>query len=160
MTNSAVFKYNQSLDVLQGKHAPKDFALSFRLNAEAAAEGYKDAILAMGWFYLNGTGVPGDIQKAKEWYKKSARTGNASAMYSLGEIAYGEGDYTAAKKWFDRAKEKNHAGSRYMLGKMYWKGCGVSQDKKLARKLISEAAQEKYPLAGRVIRFISRRRKN
>ncbi len=159
MTNNAIIKYNKSLDALHGNHMPQDLDLSFRLNQEAAEEGHKDAILAMGWFYLNSTpSIPRNVAKAKEWYKKSARLGEPRAMYSLGETAFYEDDYTTAKAWFLRALDKEHVGSHYMLGKMYWKGLGVSEDRKMARKHITEAATKGYKKASRVIRFITRKK--
>ena len=88
--------YNQSLNYLYEKGVQKDFKKSFHLNAEAAKSGHHDATLAMGWFYLNACGVLEDIDKAKFWYKKSARQGDSRAMFSLGQIAYFEYDYKNA----------------------------------------------------------------
>ena len=158
MSGAAIYKYNQSLEALHGLHAAKNLGLSFRLNEEAAEEGYHDAILAMGWYYLNGCGVSRNKEKAKEWYKKSARSGEVRAMYSLGEIAFYECDYITAKTWFDRAIHKGHTGSHYMLGKMYWMGRGVQLDRKMAIRLISIAAKKNYPKARRAIRFLTRKK--
>jgi TPR repeat protein len=60
---------------------------AFRLNTIAAENGMHDAVLAMGWFYLNGVGVKANQQEATRWYKKSARQGHPRAMFSLGYIA-------------------------------------------------------------------------
>lgn len=156
MSNPGVWKYNESLDALQGEGRRKDEALAFRLNAEAAAEGYGDAILAMGWFYLNGVGTARDLAQAEVWYKRSARAGEMKAMYSLGEMAFAEHDYGSARVWLERAQVKGHAGSYYLLGKMYWRGCGVPLDRKRARRLITEAARRGYEQARRIERFLSK----
>jgi TPR repeat protein len=62
--------YNQSLDYLKGKGVPRDETKAYALNAEAAEFGDRDAVLAMGWFYLNGIGVEQDFDKAEYWYRR------------------------------------------------------------------------------------------
>ena len=64
--NHAIWRYNLSLDYLKGKNVPKDDEKSFTLNAEAARLGHREAILAMGWYYLGGVGVERDYEKARK----------------------------------------------------------------------------------------------
>src|SRR6188508_2926613 len=92
--SKAISLYSQSLDCLQGHGIVKDEQRAFKLNAEAAQSGHADAVLAMGWFYLNGVGVVRDIERARKWYRDSARRGDTRAMFSLGQIAYDERDYS------------------------------------------------------------------
>ena len=158
-TSDAIWRYNLSLDYLQGKTLPQDDAKSFELNAEAARLGHRDAILAMGWYYLNGAGVVQDYEKAGKWYRKSARHGEPRAMFSLGQIAYLERDFVESLSWFKRAAGAGHARSLYWIGKHYWFGRGVDPDKKAAMKLLHQAAGKKVIAATRVLRFLSRRRK-
>jgi uncharacterized protein len=146
--------YNQSLDYLQGDGVSKDEVRSFALNAEAANEGHADAVLAMGWFYLNGVGVERDVERARKWYRKSARRGEPRAMFSLGQIAYNERDFSDALVWFTRASQAGHTRSLYWLGKLYWRGHGVTQDGKRALGLFHRAASSKDPEARRVLRFL------
>jgi TPR repeat protein len=128
---------------------------AFALNLRASEQGMHDAVLAMGWFYLNGVGVEADEEEALRWYRKSARQGEPRAMFSLGYIAYVQRDFSEALSWFTRAIEKGHDRSKYWIGKMYWRGQGVSQDRKRARALFSEAASKKVTEAQRAIRFLS-----
>ncbi len=54
-----------------------------------------------------------DKTKAKEYYEKAAKLGNATAMYNLGIMAGDAKDYEQAKKWFiasEKAGEKNATG--------------------------------------------------
>ena len=162
MTSSQLtLLYNESLDLFLGDGVAKDERRAFALNAEAAHGGYSDAVLAMGWFYLNGVGVERDIDQATKWYRKSARRGHPKAMFSLGEIAYHEKDFPEALIWFSRASEAGHVRSLYWLGKLYWRGQGVGQgvgqDKKKARRLFHRAASSKVLEAQRVLRFWGRR---
>jgi TPR repeat protein len=149
--------YNRSLKSLDGQGAPQDPKEAFRLNSQAAESGMRDAVLAMGWFYLNGVGVEQDIEQARRWYRKSARQGDCKAMFSLGQMAYDEQDFADADVWFRRAIDKGHARSFFWLGKLYWRGSGVSEDRKQAMTLFQKAAANKVPEARRVLRFLSRK---
>jgi uncharacterized protein len=149
----AAHLYNQSLDLWLGHGVAPDQERSFTLNAEAAQRGHADAVLAMGWFYRYGIGVRADIEKAKKWYRESARRGEPKAMFSLGKIAYHEGDFSDALQWLTRAAEAGHALSLYWCGKLYWRGHGVERDQKQAKRLFHQAATRKVAEAQRLLRF-------
>jgi uncharacterized protein len=149
--------YNRSLESLTGQRAREDAHKSFMLNSQAAESGMRDAVLAMGWFYLNGVGVERDAEQARRWYRKSARQGDSRAMFSLGQMAYDEQDFADAQVWFRRASEKGHARSSFWLGKLYWRGNGVPKDRKQAMELFQNAAGNKVPEARRALRFLSRK---
>jgi TPR repeat protein len=146
---AAFAPYNRSLNLLDN-----DDAEAFRLNEIAAEDGMHDAVLAMGWFYLNGAGVEANTTEAVRWYRKSARQGEPKAMFSLGYIAYKNGDYPEALKWFELALKKNHHRSNFWIGKMYWRGQGVKMDRKCAQRFFAQAAAKKVAEAQRTIRFL------
>jgi len=148
--------YNQSLDLLEGQKIPKDEKRSFEVNAEAAEAGYHDAVLAMGWYYLNGVGVSKDVDEARRWYRKSARQKEPRAMFSLGRIAYDDRSFEEALEWFQAAKDHGHVRSTYWLAKLYWRGLGIRQDRRVAEGLIQDAAKRQDPEARRALRFLSR----
>lgn len=155
--NYPSYLYNRSLESLTGQHAQEDAHKSFILNSRAAESGMRDAVLAMGWFYLNGVGVEQDTEQARRWYKKSARQGDSRAMFSLGQMAYDDKDFADAEVWFRRASDKGHARSLFWIGKLYWRGCGVSEDRKEAMRFFQKAGANKVPEARRVLRFLSRK---
>src|SRR5262245_25531929 len=150
--------YNRSLAYLDGKGVAKDEAKAFSLNAEAAQLRYREAVLAMGWFYLNGVGVERDLEKAQSWYRKSARHGDVRAMFSLGQMAYDQRSYGDALAWFTRAAEKGHPRSLYWLGKLHWHGRGVTQNKRQGMAFFQQAARKKVREAQRTLRFLSKPR--
>jgi uncharacterized protein len=141
--------YNRSLRLIDNNDAE-----AFRLNQIAAEDGMHDAVLAMGWFYLNGVGVKADKDEAIRWYRRSARQGEPRAMFSLGYIAYLRKDYSEALKWFEQALRKNHHRSGFWLGKMHWRGQSVDRDRKRAQSYFVQAAQKKVVEARRAIRFL------
>jgi TPR repeat protein len=142
--------YNRSLRLLDNNDEE-----AFRLNRIAAEAGMHDAVLAMGWFYLNGAGVEPSEGEAIRWYRKSARQGEPRAMFSLGYIAYVRRDYSDALIWFERAAKKNHYRSLFWIGKMCWRGQGVERDRKRAGSYFAQAAQRKVEEAQRAIRFLA-----
>jgi TPR repeat protein len=148
--SDGVREYNQSLLKLDS-----DEEEAFRLNAIAASKGMHDAVLAMGWFYLNGCGVEADLEEAISWFKKSARQGEPRSLFSLGQIAFDRGDFAEALQWLNMAIAKGHSRSKYYLGKLYWRGQEVVQDRKTARRLFSEAAADNVRAARRVERYLS-----
>ena len=148
--------YNQSIASLKGQGVPLDEACAFSLNAEAAREGHADAVLAMGWFHLGGIGISRDVQKARDWYRKSARRGEPRAMFSLGYMAFRDHDWADALQWFKRASDAGHKRSLYWLGKLHWRGHGVPRDQKRAMRLFHQAATHKEEEAQRAIRFLTR----
>ena len=150
--------YQRSLDALEGHGVTRDDVESFRFNVEAADLGYHDAILAMGWFYLNGIGTPQDLDLARVWYTKSARTGEPIAMFSLGQIAYAAREWEAALRWLTMAAEKGHVRSLFWIGKMMWRGNGIERDKKEAMALFRRAADARVPEAKRALRCLSKNR--
>lgn len=150
--------YNESLDLLNGDGVPKNERRAFALNAEAAHGGHGDAVLAMGWFYLNGVGIERDIERARKWYRESARRGEPKAMFSLGQIAYDEKDFSDALTWFTRASDAGHARSFYWMGKLYWRGDGVEKDRRRAMGCFHRAATNKVKEAQRLLRFFATRR--
>lgn len=77
-------------------------------------------------------------------------------MFSLGQMAYDERDYVDAEVWFRRASDKGHTRSLFWLGKLFWRGDGVSEDRKQAMALFQKAAANKVAEARRVLRFLSR----
>jgi TPR repeat protein len=102
MTEISDNSARRSLESLTGQHALEDAQKSLILNSQAAESGMKDAVLAMGWFYLNRVGVEQDVEQARRWYRQSARQGDSRAMFSLGQMAYDEQDFRDAQVWFRR----------------------------------------------------------
>lgn len=148
--------YNRSMELLGYWGDVRDEAEAFKFNQEAAQLGHSGAILAMGYFYLNGEGVEKNLELAEYWYKKAARDGEPRAMFSLGWMAYDALAYSHASRWFHRASKKGHTRSIYWLGKLAWRGHGVRQSSSQAFALFHSAARENDPEAIRVLRYLSR----
>jgi TPR repeat protein len=102
-----------------------------------------------------GTPAAKDLNKAIDWYLKSANQGNVEAQYNLGCI-YFNGKYVPeddakALKWFRKAAEQGHASAEYNLGSMYANGKGVEKDSVEAAKWCRKAAEQGNVYAQKVL---------
>lgn len=149
--NRAIWQYNTSLDYLRGIGATKDVARAFRWNRAAARSGYPDAVLAMGWFYHNGIGVERNLRRARLWYRRAARAKNASAQFSLGQLAYDDDEFVEAAVWFRQAVRRRHPRAGYYLARLYLDGRGVRRNVATASKLLSDAVRYELPEAKRLL---------
>ena len=60
-----------------------------------------------------------DKRRAKEYYEKAAKLGNATAMYNLGIMAGDNKDYEKAKEWFIAAEKAGEKNASRMICSMY-----------------------------------------
>jgi TPR repeat protein len=69
--------------------------------------------------YHSGSGVPRDVVKAAQWYRKAALQGDPEAQFVLsGMYMKGEGvprDRGVALQWLKRAAERGHPDAKARL---------------------------------------------
>jgi TPR repeat protein len=100
-----------------------------------------------------------DLDKAADWFEKSAGMGNAEAQYRIGRLlepsAFSDlipmkrqRDRAKSVEWLDKAAKQNHPDALVRLGQLYDEGNGVKKDKwvafqnfKLAAELGNSGAQ-------------------
>ena len=119
MVHNPAYLYNRSLEYLDGIGVAQDDVRAFHLCEKAAGAGLHDAVLAMGWHYLNGAGVEKDVEQAQWWYKKSAKQREPRAMFSPAQIANSTANYESAMTWFQRASDLGHVRSLYWMARLY-----------------------------------------
>lgn len=72
--------------------------------------------------YHFGEGRERDIDRAIEWYQRSAKAGAAPAQYNLGriyDVEDGYRDRDKAIKWYEEAAENGNANAMHSLGYVY-----------------------------------------
>ncbi len=78
--------------------------------------GHAESAFFIGSAFAEGTmGIEKNLQKAKEWFLKSAEMGYVHGMFEIGRLLYNEKSYEKAKSWFSKAAEEGHAESFYRL---------------------------------------------
>ena len=117
----------------------------------AAIAGDPAAQYLLAALYINGNGVPKDIDAATTWLERSAAQGYARAQADLG-ASYLEGRYqardtTRARDLLEKAAQQGEPGGLYNLGVMYRDGLGTSPDLGKAERYFLAAAEKGHALA-------------
>lgn len=91
----------------------------------AARQGNINGQSSLAMCYREGWGVVKDINKAKEWFEKSAIQGHLYAANELGEIFEKEADLDEAFYWYYFGKREEKA--KYNLARCYEQGIGTTK---------------------------------
>jgi TPR repeat protein len=102
------------------------------------------AQLVRGLKYLNGTGVPVNVDSARVWLERAARAGNPVAENLVGVLCQtGTGmptDINAARRWYEAAAAQGNLKAMTNLGKLYAGGWKDGTDYAKAAEWFSKAA--------------------
>ena len=130
--------------------------------ARAAELGHSDAMCLLAGSYRHGFGVPQDIKKALQWYKRSIVTdGNDNALLDLG-LCYlkGEGvpvDYDHGFFLMLRSARQENMNAQFNMGTLYRLGHGVKPDMEEALRWYQRSAAQGYEQAVEAVRRLERR---
>lgn len=120
---------------------------------ELAGRGGIDSAWAeLGRMHRAGLGVAQDHQKAMEYFRKGAQSGNPQCNFMLG-VYYSApqdgspADQTVAFKHFQKAAIKGMPEAQYNVGLRYFSGNGVEQNFVNAAEFYLMAAAQGFPLA-------------
>ncbi|MCX8064913.1 MAG: sel1 repeat family protein, partial [Candidatus Hydrogenedentes bacterium] len=83
---------------------------------DSAKAGNDIAMCLLGLLYRSC----GNLEKAEEWYLKSAEKGDPDAMFNLGVLYKSRGDEKKAEEWYLKSAERGHADAMFNLGVLYW----------------------------------------
>lgn len=109
-----------------------DYAAA-RAQWEPAAEaGNLDALFNLGQLYRLGKGVPRDLDRAVQYYRRAAEAGHVAAQGNLGTLYYfslpGAPHVADALAWWEMAAAAGDARSQYLLGVLYFNGSHVPRN--------------------------------
>ncbi|KAJ3159473.1 hypothetical protein HDU86_001791 [Geranomyces michiganensis] len=76
--------------------------------------------------------------------KELGKSGNAEAMYTLGQAYLDDNQYGPAHSQLLGAAKRSHSGAMYLLGLTYEKGAGVKQNTRVALDYYTKSAQAGY----------------
>lgn len=122
-----------------------------RLFIRSAKLGNVEACYNIGVIYQRYN-TPLDLRRAKYWFKRAARQGNANAEFALARLIIAQrrkspADVRNTKRWLSRAANKRHAPAMYWLGTLYTMGQGVKTDHQRAAYWYIRAAQAGFATA-------------
>lgn len=118
----------------------------FSIKVGMAQAGDAEAQYYIGDCYYDSEVLPWDLDRAAEWFQKSAENGYAPAMFALGSCyENGEGvdeDVDKAYEWFERGAALGNADCECALGCCYYYGDGVEKSDEEAIKWFETAANK------------------
>ena len=120
--------------------------MTFEQATAGAQKGDPEAEFYLGKAYFTGNGVPVDLAKALEWYRKAAEQGNPKAQNNLGSMYHqGKGvkrDDAEAAKWYRKAADQGAALAQTNLGDLLENGKGVPKNCTEAAQWYEKAANQ------------------
>lgn len=116
-------------------------AMKFR---EAAELGHGDAAYELGLAYLDGRGVPENLELSAMWVNRAADLGNPGAEFLVGSSFYAgigvERDLPRGILFLQRAADQGHPKAQFLLGQAYVDGIGVNRNAPWAARWYGKAA--------------------
>lgn len=132
--------------VLQGleSYEKNDYDSAFAYYTRAAQAGDADAMMRIGYLYLEGKGRNRNEGLAKRWFIEAATRGDAAAMAALGEMFMTGNGVTKnvdfGFKWLGESAKRGNTYAMISIGLVYEKGNSVPQNYELAKRWFEEAA--------------------
>ena len=136
----------------------ENYNTAMNLFYQAYNFGVTESARYLGWMYYKGLGEQ-DHNKAINWFKQSAESGDKKGMIALG-IIQREGlfkDYPKAYSLFERAAEEKLPEGMYNLGIMHEYGFGVPRNLNKARYWYERASKLHYKNADTKLAQIPRK---
>ncbi len=126
--------------------ARKNFRAALAVFQQAAEQGHPRAMSALGTMYLDGEGIPKDLNQAFKWYTEAAMRGNRGAQYTLGGM-YEDGEGVAknvakAAQLYEASARHGHPLAQYAIGLSYEFGQGVPRNRRTAIFWLDQAAKQ------------------
>jgi hypothetical protein len=145
--------YNWSLELLR----KREFKNSFKY-AVLAASGQlavRDAILAVGWHCLTGTGTRKNETKAIDFFVKAACMGCPASSYNLGEIFKEKSDSKSSFKWYWIGAGLGSIKCSYRLGRQLFMGDGCDRNYILAKRHLTRACRGGMKKAEKLLKTVT-----
>lgn len=121
---------------------------------KAAEKNSKEAMIELGERYWDGNGVEVSLEKAWQWFRKVAESGDASAQYDyairimeLGLHADSDANEKEAFSWFLKAAEAGNTDAMASVAHCYRTGMGAAENLSKAVEWYQKAAEKKHPAA-------------
>ena len=137
---------------IEGAYSAYQRGLYFTAASDAkqlAEAGDKTAMTLLGYLFLNGYGVPRNVDQAAAWLRKSADLGDPAAQYAFGQLLETETgvprDMQKAADYFEKADKAGLPEAAYELGLIYLSGQGRKKDDAKAVRLFRSAAEKGHP---------------
>jgi len=134
-----------------GARAAGDQAAEVKHLREAAELGHAQAAYELGLAYIEGSGVPEDLELSAKWINRAADLGDPGAEFLVGSSFYAgigvEQDVPRGLSFLERAAVQGHPKAQFLLGQAYVDGIGVQENAQWAARWYGKAARGGHPRA-------------
>ncbi len=131
--------------------AAGDRAADVKHLREAAELGHAHAAYELGLAYIEGSGVPEDLESSAKWINRAADLGDPGAEFLVGSSFYAgigvEQDMPRGLSFLERAAAQGHTKAQFLLGQVYIDGVGVQENAEWAARWYGKAALGGHPQA-------------
>lgn len=132
----------EGFEVANKAYSQGEYEIALREYCRLAELGHAGAQFRLGEMFYYGKGVPEDLVRARQLYKRAAEQGYVHAQMRLGAYYLASEDHARAVKWLTCAAEQGRADVQFTLGKMYKNGEGVPKDWNQAVNWFTCAAEQ------------------
>ena len=117
-----------------------------------AARGDADAQFNLGQAYRLGKGVPVDLARAEDWYRRAAEQGHFQAEDNYGRMLFERGERAKAVPWLEKSVARGDPRGELILGTMLFNGDGgLAKDWPRAYALMVRASNAGLPQASQTL---------
>ncbi len=127
----------------QGQLLKKDLIKAFEFYHRAAKKGSPIGAYKTGEFYLRGTGVKKNTQKATQWLSTAGKKKYRPAALLLADHYYKQHSFQATT-WYKLAAAQKSPRAFYQLGKIFIENKIAKVDYKKAKQLLTISADLQY----------------
>ncbi len=129
-----------------------DFAGAIKDWQAPAAQGDADAQFNLGQAYRLGKGVPVDLAKAEDYYRRAAEQGHFQAEDNYGRMLFQKGERAKAAPWLEKSAARGDPRGQLILGTMLFNGDGgLPKDWPRAYALMTRASSAGLPQASQTL---------
>lgn len=118
----------------------------------AAARGNAHALFNLGLAHRQGRGVPQDMGKAEDFFRRAAAKGHAPARTYVGIFLAKRGETAEAINLWQQSAREGDPYARYMLGVRYFNGKDLKKDVPRAYGYMLVASNAGLTQAGKALR--------
>ena len=127
--------------------AQGDYTRAIAIWKPLADAGDADALFNLGQAYKLGRGVPTDINRALELYRKATEKGHAQAEDNYGLLLFQQGRRAEAMPYLMRSAERGEPRAQYLAGTALFNGDTVAKDWVRAYAMMNRSAASGLPQA-------------
>lgn len=113
-----VLEYRQAVTLLYDDVTQVEKREALQTLEQLWDKGFVSSAYHLGRAYRDGLGPLPDDERAEQWFRLSAETGNERSRYALGKLLQDQGRISEAVSWYERACESGSQYAQYRLGKM------------------------------------------